>query len=84
MDAPGYTAIILLHQLRMISNKISEHYFQLQIYEINVHNHLYGSDHLNTKGKVIDSLLKVSDLVLLGGVKSTRIKTDGTFVLCNI
>lgn len=45
--------------------------------DFNAHNPLWGSAHLDAKGKVIDSLLEDTDLVLLNDGSGTRINRSG-------
>lgn len=45
--------------------------------DFNAHNPLWGSERLDAKGRVIDSLLEASDLVLLNDYTGTRINPNG-------
>lgn len=48
--------------------------------DFNAHNTLWGSDHTDKKGRVIDSLLDVrNDLVILNDGSGTRLNNSGTF-----
>lgn len=46
--------------------------------DFNAHNPLWGSSHLDSKGRVIDNLLEKTDLVLLNDGNGTRINPNGS------